>query len=89
MLESLIVQGPDIPSSGGRKVPRPGTRVRSKAKQQTSTEEQQQQSEKADQKFATELSDEDLSNIWKPSRNNKAGFNALAVDSDGEENTAT
>jgi hypothetical protein len=72
MLESLLVQGPDISSAGGRKAPRPGARVRSKAKQQTSTEKQQQQSKKADQKFATELSDEDSSNIWKPSRNNKA-----------------
>jgi hypothetical protein len=80
MFESLVVQGPDIPSAGGRNAHRPGARVRSKAKQQTSTEEQQQQSKKADQKFATELSDEDSSNICKPSRNNKAGFNALAVD---------
>jgi translation initiation factor 5B len=61
MLESLVVQGLDMPSAGERKAPRPGTRVRSKAKQQTSTEEQQQQSKKADQKFAAGLSDEDSS----------------------------
>jgi hypothetical protein len=38
-----------------------------------------------DQKFATQLSDKDSSNIWKPLRNNKAEFNAPAVDSDSDD----
>jgi translation initiation factor 5B len=45
MLEALIAQGLEMPSAEEKKAPRPGTRVRSKAKQQTSTEEQQQPEE--------------------------------------------
>jgi translation initiation factor 5B len=45
MLEALIAQGLETPSAGEKKAPRLGTKVRSKAKQQTSTEEQQQPDE--------------------------------------------
>jgi translation initiation factor 5B len=39
MLEALMAQGLEMPSAGEKKAPRPGTRVRIKAKQQTSIEE--------------------------------------------------
>jgi translation initiation factor 5B len=39
MLEALKAQGLEMPNAGEKKAPRPGTRVRIKAKQQTSTEQ--------------------------------------------------
>jgi translation initiation factor 5B len=39
MLEALKAQGLEMPAAGEKRAPRPGTRVRNKAKQQTSVEE--------------------------------------------------
>jgi translation initiation factor 5B len=39
MLDALKAQGLEMPAAGEKRAPRPGTRVRIKAKQQTSVEE--------------------------------------------------
>jgi translation initiation factor 5B len=58
MLEALIAQGLEMPSAREKKAPRPGTRVRIKAKQQTSIEEQQKPEE---QKVEVQIIDSLLS----------------------------
>lgn len=39
MLDALKAQGLEMPNAGEKRAPRPGTRVRTKAKQQTSLEQ--------------------------------------------------
>jgi len=88
MLEALKAQGLEMPAAGEKRAPRPGTRVRTKSKQQTSVEEEQKPEE---QKVEVQIVDslvpekkeaEDVRDSWDQEEDVKDAWDAESSGDD-------
>ncbi|XP_069683030.1 eukaryotic translation initiation factor 5B [Periplaneta americana] len=91
MLEALKAQGMEMPAAGEKRAPRPGTRVRVKAKKQTSVEQEQKPEE---QKVEVQIVDpvqsekkegEDVKDSWDQEDDVKDTWDAESSGEDEEE----